>query len=84
MTDLCFYVASISSQVRGALIMAISDQKTTSQQSVKLISGSLYQVTQVINEVSLEAQVDNNQNSAIPTYGFSVYLFKKNPFRFIL
>ena len=45
------------SQVRQSLIMAITDQRPASLQSVKLISGSLYQATQIINEVSPKAQV---------------------------
>lgn len=40
--------------------MAITGQKSTSEQSVKLNSGSLYQATQVTNEISSEAQVDED------------------------
>ena len=43
--------------------MALADQRTTSVKAVKLVSGSLYQVTQVTHEISLEAQVNNNRSS---------------------
>ena len=43
--------------------MALTDQRTTSVKAVQLVSGSLYQVTQVTNEMSLEAQVNYNRNS---------------------
>lgn len=49
--------------MRDSLTMALSNQRTTSVKAVQLVSGSLYQVTQVANEVSLEAQVNNNLNS---------------------
>ena len=54
---------STNTQVRDSLTMALSNQRTTSVKAVQLVSGSLYQVTQVANEVSLEAQVNNNLNS---------------------
>lgn len=41
--------------------MALTDQRPTSLKAVQLVSGSLYQATQVTNEISLEAQVNDNQ-----------------------
>lgn len=43
--------------MRDSLVMALTDQRTTSVQAVQLVSGSLYQVTQATTEISLEAQV---------------------------
>ena len=60
--------------------MAITGQTTTSEQSVKLNSGSLYQVTQVTNEISLEAQVDED-GQALQKKDFCVLrVFEKIPF----
>ena len=42
--------------------MALSSERTTSVKAVQLVSGSLYQVTKIANEISLEAQVNNNKN----------------------
>lgn len=58
-----FNFVSTNKQVRDSLTMALTDQRTTSVKAVQLVSGSLYQVTQVANGISLEAQVNNNRNS---------------------
>ena len=49
--------------MRDSLTMALTDQRPTSVKAVQLVSGSLYQVTQVTSEISLEAQVNGNGNS---------------------
>lgn len=48
---------SVSSQMRETLVKAMTGQTIASQQSAKLVSSSLNQVTQVKDEISLEAQV---------------------------
>ena len=58
-----FYFAFVTTQVRESLILTLTDQRIVSQKAVQLMSGSLYQATQVTNEVSLEAQVNNNRNT---------------------
>ena len=52
----CFF----NVKVRSSLILAMTYQRPTSQHSAKLISGSLYQATQVTREVSLDAQVKDS------------------------
>lgn len=48
---------SVSSQMRETLVKAMTGQTIASKQSAKLVSSSLNQVTQVKDEISLEAQV---------------------------
>ena len=48
--------------------MALSSQRTTSVKAVQLVSGSLYQVTKITNEISLEAQVNNNNVESTQIY----------------
>ena len=42
--------------------MALTDQRATKVKAVHLMSGSLYQATQVTDEISLEAQVNQVTN----------------------
>lgn len=42
--------------------MALTDQRATKLNAVHLISGSLYQATQVTDEISLEAQVNKRMS----------------------
>ena len=64
--------------------MAITGQKSTSEQSVKLSSGSLYQATQVTNEISLEAQVDEDGKTLEKIYFCVLRAFIKIPLRLVL
>lgn len=48
---------SVSWQMRETLVKAMTGQTIASKQSAKLVSSSLNQVTQVKDEISLEAQV---------------------------
>ena len=53
----CCLWLSVSSQMRETLVKAVTGQTIASQQSAKLVSSSLNQVTQVQDEISLAAQV---------------------------
>ena len=64
-SDRAFYFFSYcfsNVKVRSSLILAITYQRPTSQHSAKLISGSLYQATQVTREILLDAQVKNSDS----------------------
>ena len=60
-----FFYCFSNVKVRSSLILAITYRRPTSQHSAKLISGSLYQATQVTSEISLNAQVKNSGSQIV-------------------